>query len=76
MRTKSWSDAARLMYDVLGSRYLRGIEIGDTVSVKYVYEEWNGHYQHHYKMTIIHLDTKCAICGLLPAECICDNPVL
>jgi hypothetical protein len=76
MRSRNWSEAAEIVESILGSRYLQGAQIGDEVSVKYVNEEWDGQYQHHYKIVVRHLDTKCATCGFPPAECICDNPVV
>lgn len=75
-RTRSWSEAAETVENVLASRYLLGAQIGDSVTVRYVHEEWDGQWQHHYKITVKHLDTKCAACGFSPAECICDNPVI
>jgi hypothetical protein len=41
-----------------------------------VHEEWDGQWQHHYKVAVKHLDTKCAACGFTPAECICDDPIV
>jgi hypothetical protein len=76
IRTRSWSEAANTIEQILASRYLSGPQIGDAVSIKYVHEEWDGEWEHHYKIIVKHLDTKCATCGFLPAECICDNPVI
>ena len=76
IRTRSWSEAADIVENTLGSRYMLGAQIGDSVTVTYVHEEWDGHWQHHYKVTVKHLDTKCATCGFSPAECICDDPVV
>ncbi|HEX7033539.1 MAG TPA: hypothetical protein VF172_11115 [Nitrososphaera sp.] len=76
VRTRSWSEAAETVENILGSRYLFGAQIGDSVTVSYVHEEWDGQWQHHYKITVKHLDTKCAVCGFTLAECICDDPVV
>jgi hypothetical protein len=76
VRTRNWSEAAEIVESILGSRYLLGAQIGDEISLKYVNEEWDGQYQHHYKIVVKHLDTKCATCGFSPAECICENPVV
>jgi hypothetical protein len=76
VRTRNWSEAAGIIQKILGSRYLLGAQIGDSITIKYVNEEWDGQYQHHYKIEVKNLDTKCATCGFLPAECICDNPVV
>jgi hypothetical protein len=76
IRTRSWSEAADIVENVLGSRYMLGAQVGDSVTVSYVHEEWDGQWQHHYKMTVKHLDTKCATCGFSPAECICDDPIV
>lgn len=54
-----------------------GAQVGDSIFVKNVREEWDGQWQHHYKIIIVsHLDTKCATCGFHPTECICDDPVV
>ena len=76
IRTKSWADAAKTIEKVLGSRYLLGAQIGDSITVKYVNEEWDGQPQHHYKLTITNMDVKCAACGFALTDCICDNPVV
>jgi hypothetical protein len=76
IRIRSWSEAANIIEQMLASRYLSGPQIGDSVTIKYVHEEWDGQWQHHYKIIVKHLDTKCATCGFPPAECICDNPVV
>jgi hypothetical protein len=76
VRTRSWTEAAEIVESALGSRYLLGAQIGDSVTICYVHEEWDGQWQHHYKVAIKHLDTKCAACGFAPAECICDDPVV
>ncbi|HEX2557831.1 MAG TPA: hypothetical protein VHK86_05875 [Nitrososphaera sp.] len=76
IRTRSWSEAANTIEHMLASRYLSGPQIGDSVTIKYVHEEWDGQWQHHYKIIVKHLDTKCATCGFPPAECVCDNPVV
>ena len=75
-RTRSWSEAAGIVESVLGSRYMMGPQVGDLVTIQYLHEEWDGQWQHHYKITIKHLDTKCATCGFVPAECICDDPIV
>jgi hypothetical protein len=59
-RTRNWSKAAEIIENILGSRYLLGAQIGDSITVKYVHEEWDGQYQHHYKIVVKYLDTKCA----------------
>lgn len=76
IRTRSWAEAAEIVESALGSRYLFGAQIGDSITVSYVHEEWDGQWQHHYKIVVKHLDTKCAICGFIPADCICDDPVV
>lgn len=76
IRTSNWSEAAETVEGILGSRYLLGAQTGDEITIKHVHEEWDGQWQHHYKITVKHLDTKCATCGFLPAECICDDPVV
>ncbi len=76
VRTRNWSEAAEIIENILGSRYLLGAQIADSITVTYVHEECDGQWQHHYKITIKHLDTKCTTCGFAPAECICDNPVV
>jgi hypothetical protein len=76
IRTKSWSEAAGIIENILGSRYMLGAQVGDSIAVKYVKEEWDGQPQHHYKITVTNMDPKCASCGSAPAECICDNPVV
>jgi hypothetical protein len=76
IRTRSWSEAANIVEHMLASRYLSGPQIGDSVTIKYVHEEWDGQWQHHYKIIVKHLDTKCATCGFPPAECVCDSPVV
>jgi hypothetical protein len=76
VRTSSWSEAAKIIENILGSRYLLGAQVGDSITITYVKEEWNGQGQHHYKIAVKHRDTKCATCGFKPAECICDNPVV
>ncbi|HXV46053.1 MAG TPA: hypothetical protein VD736_05210 [Nitrososphaera sp.] len=76
VRTRNWSEEAGVVESILGSRYLLAAQIGDEITVKYVHEEWDGQWQHHYKIVIKHLDTKCATCGFSPAECICDDPVV
>ena len=76
IRTRSWSEAANTIEQMLASRYLSGPQIGDSVTIKYVHEAWDGQWEHHYKIIVKHLDTKCANCGFPPAECICDNPVI
>jgi len=76
IRTRNWSEAASIVEHMLASRYLSGPHIGDSITVKYVHEEWDGQWQHHYKITVKQLDTKCATCGFLLTECICDNPVV
>lgn len=53
-----------------------GVQVGDSIIVKNVREEWDGQWQHHYKIIVSHLDTKCATCGFHPTECICDDPVI
>lgn len=75
-RTGNWSEAAEMVENALGSRYLLGAQVGDSVTVTYVHDEWDGHWQHHYKVEVKHLDTKCATCGFAPGECICDDPVV
>jgi len=76
IRTGNWSKAANIVQNMLASRYLHGPHIGDSITIKYVHEEWDGLWQHHYKIVVKHLDTKCANCGFLLFECVCDNPVV
>ena len=76
IRTRSWFEAAGIVEQVLGSRYLMGPQVGDSIIVKHVREEWDGQWQHHYKIIVSQLDTKCATCGFHPTECICDDPVV
>ena len=73
--TRNWSDAANIVRNALESRYRDGPHIGDSITLKYVHEEWEGQWQHHYKIVIMHIDTKCATCGFLLSECLCDSPV-
>jgi hypothetical protein len=76
IRTRSWFEAAGIVERVLGSRYPVGAQVGDSIIIKNVREEWDGQWQHHYKIIVSHLDTKCATCGFHPTECICDDPVI
>lgn|GEM_PF-3431557 len=76
LRTRSWFEAAGIVEQVLGSRYLMGAQVGDSIIVKHVREEWDGQWQHHYKIIVSHLDTRCATCGFHPTECICDDPIV
>ena len=77
MCTRSWFKAAGIIKQVLGSRYLMGAQVGDSIIVKNVREEWDGgQWQHHYKIIVSHPDTKCATYGFHPTECICDDPVV
>jgi len=76
IRTTNWSEAANAVENILASRYLAGPQIGDSITIKYVHEEWDGQWRHHYKITFKHLDTKCATCGFQLTECICDNPTV
>lgn len=40
--TRSWFEAAGIVEQVLGSRYLVGAQVGDSIIVKNVREEWDG----------------------------------
>ena len=46
IRTKSWSEAAGIIENILGSRYMLGAQVGDSITIKYVKEDWNGQPQH------------------------------
>ena len=50
IRTRSWFEGAGIVEQVLGSRYLVGAQMGDSIIVKNVREEWDGQRQHHYKI--------------------------
>lgn len=76
IRTKNWVEASAIVKSLLGARYMLGTQTGDSVTVKYVREEWEGQWQYHFKITATQLNTKCAACGSAPSTCICDNPVL
>jgi hypothetical protein len=41
IRTRSWFEAAGIVEQVLGSRYLVGAQVGDSIIVKNVGEEWD-----------------------------------